>query len=254
MSRPVTLALGIVLALVVGAIGWWFIGRPAAEVEGPPAPVPAAPVIEAEPEPEDVALALPSLEDSDAFVRDLLVSMGVPAPLASALDGAELVRTFVVAVNRIAEGSSPRRQLGFLEPAGSFSVQDRDGKLYIDPAGYRRYDPVAAAAGSMDARAVARTLRQLQPLMEAAQAELGTAEPFESVLMRAIQVLLEVPILEGDIEVVDAIQRYRFADATLEALSPAQKHLVRMGPENTEAMQEQIRRVRDALATLPRGG
>lgn len=250
MSRPVTLALGIVLAIVVGALVWWGLDRPEPEV---PQPTVATPTPVVELEPEDVNVALPPLDGSDAFVRDQLIALGIPGPLVDGLQGTDLVRTFVVAVNRVADGNSPRRQLGFLEPDGYFSVVARDDKLYIDPASYRRYDPLVVALGALDSRSTAGVIRRLQPLMEAAQAELGTGEPFESVLMRAMQVLLETPALTADIEVVDAIERYRFVDAALEALAPAQKHLLRMGPANTEALQGQLRAIRGALATLPAG-
>lgn len=252
MSRPATLALGIILALIAGGMYWWSLDRGAATVAAPPAD--AVMPAEDSGDVEDLPVALPALDGSDAFIRDMLAALRLMAPLAAGLQGDELVRTFVVAVNRVADGDSPRGQLGFLDPQGSFGVAGSEDRPYLDPASYRRYDPVAAAVGGLDAVAVARTLRRLQPLLEAAQGELGTGESFDTVLTRAVQVLLEAPVLRGQVEVVDAIERYRFADAALEALAPAQKHLVRMGPDNTEIIQGQLRRVREAWSTLPQGG
>ena len=41
---------------------------------------------------------------------------------------------------------------------------------------------------------------------------------------------------------------FAFADPALEKLSPAQKHLLRMGPRNVRAIQHQLRAMAEALA------
>lgn len=252
MSRPATLALGVVLALVIGAMVWWNLDR-AAPVVAPTAPEISTPAVETA-TPADLSPALPALDGSDEFIREALAALGLEAPLAAGAQGKELVRTFVVAVNRVADGGSPRRQLGFLEPKGRFSAVTRGDQSFIDPDSYRRYDAVGAAIDALNADAAVRAFRGVQPLVEAAHAELGTGEPFEPVLMRALDVLLQAPVVTGDVELVDAIDRYRFADPTLEALPPASKHMVRMGPVNVETMQRQLRRIRDRLATTRPGG
>jgi len=40
---------------------------------------------------------------------------------------------------------------------------------------------------------------------------------------------------------------YKFADPSLEALSPLQKQLVRMGPTNTKRVQDKAKEIRGAL-------
>jgi len=40
---------------------------------------------------------------------------------------------------------------------------------------------------------------------------------------------------------------YAFRDAALESLTPAQKHLARMGPENTRVIQDKLRRIALAM-------
>lgn len=253
MSRPATLALGIIVALLIGVFIWWRLDRSTPPSEVPPAQD-TAPLVEPIETAEDVAPSLPALDGSDEYVRQMLGSLGLIAPLLDGVAGDELVRNFVVAVNRIADGRSPRRQLGFLEPDGHFAAVSRGEKLFIDPQSYRRYDPVAVAFAAVDPTAAARMLRRLRPLMDAAQAELGTGESFESVLQRALQVLLETPLPTGDVELIEAVQSYHFADPTLQALSSAQQHLLRMGPANGGAIQERLRRIRDTLTTMPVGG
>ena len=43
------------------------------------------------------------------------------------------------------------------------------------------------------------------------------------------------------------LNTYHYADPRLEALQPAQKQLLRMGPENAERVQDQLRRLATAL-------
>jgi len=60
--------------------------------------------------------------------------------------------------------------------------------------------------------------------------------------------LLATPVPPAEIEVVLADGLYRYTDPAFEALSPAQKHLVRMGAANASAVREALRRLRVIVA------
>ena len=53
--------------------------------------------------------------------------------------------------------------------------------------------------------------------------------------------LLAVPVVEGGIQVKEAVLSYWVVDDSLEDLSEAQKHLLRMGPQNTRKIQKKLR-------------
>ena len=60
--------------------------------------------------------------------------------------------------------------------------------------------------------------------------------------------LLATPTVDGPIRIVPGKgATYAFADPRLEALTPAQKHLIRMGPENQRMIQTRLREIRDEL-------
>ena len=59
---------------------------------------------------------------------------------------------------------------------------------------------------------------------------------------------LRVPTATFVAEVVLADGLYRYTDPAFEALSPAQKHLVRMGAANASAVREALRRLRVVVA------
>src|SRR5438094_562357 len=56
-----------------------------------------------------------------------------------------------------------------------------------------------------------------------------------------------VAVVEGDVELTPKVSTYAFADPALEGLSPAQKHLLRMGPKNERAIQAELRALATAL-------
>ena len=126
--------------------------------------------------------------------------------------------------------------------------------LFLDPSSYRRYDRYAQAVSSIDARGAARLYATLKPRILDAYRRMGqpTAE-FDPVLERAIVELLSVPAVQGEIELAPSGIVYAFVDPRLESMSAAQKHLLRMGPENVRAIQGKLREIADYLG-IPAAG
>jgi hypothetical protein len=70
---------------------------------------------------------------------------------------------------------------------------------------------------------------------------------FQDNVFRAIKVMLHAPVVEGEIEVEEGIVSYRMVDDHLEDLNEVQKHLIRMGPQNTQKIQAKLREMALAL-------
>ena len=66
---------------------------------------------------------------------------------------------------------------------------------------------------------------------------------FDDTLVRAMSELLETPVVDGPIGLEQKVLSYAMTDETLEALSPAQKQLVRLGPKGVQAVHDKIRQV-----------
>ncbi len=203
-------------------------------------------------EPADVeeAVKLPPLAESDSFVRERALALSKDPWLALLLEPGELVRKLVVSVANISEGMSPRKQLVHIRPEESFSALETRERVVLDPKSFERYGAPAQFFASLDARAVAGIYRVLEPLFDEAHAELGLSDRsgFKDTLSRAIEVLLAAPVVEGPIRLRAVNVNYVFEDPALEKLPPAQKHLVRMGPENTRRIQKKLRELKDAFA------
>jgi hypothetical protein len=188
------------------------------------------------------------LNDSDAVARELGAKLSPDRFVALFLKENDLIRRFVAAVDTVAGGGIPTAQLGFLKPAKKFEVRKRAGRLYLDPAGFRRFDPLAAAASSLDEARCAALYRLFAPLLQEAYRELGYPEgDFNRTLARAADEILGTPVVEGDVALVEKGMGFAFADPKLEELSEARKLLVRMGPQNLAAVQQKTRRLLDLL-------
>jgi hypothetical protein len=197
---------------------------------------------------EPDAVEVPPLDQSDGLVRELVERLSShPTVLAwLATDG--LVRNFTVSVQNIAAGRTPARHQGRLRPEAAFSVSERDGRITIDPASYRRYDTLADAVASVDAAGAAKLYATVKPRVEEAYADLGFPDTsFDEPLERAIVALLQVPVPEEEPVVVPKGVGYAYADPRLEGLTAAQKQLLRMGPRNVRLIQAKLEEIARAL-------
>ncbi len=180
-------------------------------------------------EAEGAPLAFPpvGLADSDPAVREFAAALSANPEFAKWLLTKDLIRKFVVAVDNVANGLSPKPHVDFFSPAGGFRVVRTKTGTFIDEAAYARYTPVAGVAASIDAA---------YPGVD-----------FGETLVRAMAELLEVPVVEGPIGLEQKILSYAMTDASLEALSAAQKQLLRMGPKGVRAVQGKVRELAAAL-------
>jgi hypothetical protein len=239
------------VALVAVAVGLYLSFRQKAPEPAPAAaPVAAAAPVEAAPS-TGPAPTVPADR-----LRSLLEGLSADAGWRSWLGTGDLVRRFAVAVDNLAEGESPRKPLDFLKPEKPFAAAGAPGKLVIAPASYRRFDAVGTAVASLDAPAAARAYRELHPVLEAAWRALGYPKgSLDRVVSKALKRLEQAPVREGAVALVPAARGtlYEFADRRLEDLGPVEKHLLRMGPENTRRIQAKARELRAALGLVEGG-
>ncbi len=249
--------LAFVAAAIIALAYFLFLAPPAQKprAAGTDASAPAAVVSpraaagKDEGDPAIVPLDL-DLEQSDAAVREMVGEEGVPAALKGWLQQKELVRTLVAAVDAIARGESPAPLLPFLAPAENFQVMEKDGELRLDPKGFRRFEPLVNALTAVPDKTWITWYRTLRPTLEKAFRELGYPDiPFAQRLRQAGQQLLRTPRITEHIALERKILSYAFADPELEALNPAQKLMLRLGPENAERVRRKLRTLAAQLGT-----
>lgn len=235
----------LVLAVLGGAVArWWTMRGP-----DPVPPGDAAAVATEVPLPTDT-VALPPLDQMDPFLRGLLGALSARPELARWLATEGLIRQMAAAIDRVSRGASPAGDLRVLAPETEFVVTGRGRARAIDPASYARYDGLAETLASVDPAAVARAYQTIRPRLDDAYRAMGRADSDVDVaVQRALDVLVATPVPEGPIRVVEGRgATWAFADPALEALDPAQKHLLRMGPDNAARVIDTLKRVRQQLA------
>jgi len=188
------------------------------------------------------------LNQSDSAVRELIAAAPVPGQLRAWSRQKELLRVLVAAVDNVAQGQSPAVQLAFLAPAEKFAALDKNGTPFMDPRGYRRYDALVDVFMAIPDETLLFWYRKLSPTLETAFRELGyPGITFLQRLKQAGEQLEQVPVLKADVPLEKKIVSYAFADSNLEDLTPAQKHLLRLGPRNVARIQKKLR---DFIAAL----
>jgi len=256
MQKAVLIAV-VVLAVAIIAWAMWPAGEqtapepvpveppPTPELTAPepldPTPVEAPPEVEPAPQvEEEPEVELPPLAESDPFVRERLEPLDLPEPW---VEQGDYVRRLAVVMENASRGTYPRRQLAFMAPEGAFKVVERGEAVYVDPVSYDRYDRHVEELTSIEPAQLAGLLETLDPLVETALAELGVKAPPSQLFETALEDVLAVPVLEGDVELVQPNVMYKYADPDLESLSPLQKQVLRMGPENVERLQSYLRQL-----------
>jgi DUF3014 family protein len=248
---PLWAAAALVLLLVVLGAYVWFSRRSqstpeqaSTTAEAPRASRAPTPPLGTPGEP----IELPPLGESDALVRELVRRLSAHPSVVAWLAGDGLIRSATVTVQNVATGATPIHQVQRLAPKAPFAVRGTGEELTVDPQSYERYTWIADGVASLDAQGVARLYGTLKPRVEEAYAELGSPESrFDTTLERAILVLLETPIVEGDVRLVPRGALYAYADPRLEGLAPAQKQLLRTGPRNTRVILGKLRDLALAL-------
>lgn len=201
--------------------------------------------------------ALPGLDDSDVPLRERLAALSPKAKLAGWLGIDGIIRRLVAATAIVSEGKSPKESLKFLKPDGPFAAGKKGKQYVLDMKGCARYDLLADALEAVDAESAAKLFTEYKPLFQLAYEELGgPKKDFQQTLIQAVVVLLQAPAVYGEIKLQPKLLAYTYEDPELEALAPAQKHLLRMGPRNSLKIQEKLRSFARALGTsdsqLPR--
>ncbi len=200
-------------------------------------------------EPALAVADLPPRAEMDPYVRTLFATLGTHPELLKFLATDDLVGAMATAIDRLAQGQSPARDLAVLRPAQGFAVARRSNVTGIDPATHARFGPLVAAVTAVDPAALAAAFTTIRPRLEEAYVAQGHPEGgFDEAVRKAIEVVASTPDVPADAALVPGVGGYAYADPAFERLPAAQKHLLRMGPDHARQVREAARRFGAALA------
>ena len=204
-----------------------------------PESAPESPVVVLQPPPLD-------LNDSDNQTRSLL---------AEIMPGAELwlipvdqIRKWVGFMDRIAYGKITTKYRPLEFKITPFKVLTRDGRLYVDPTNYQRFDRLIDAATTTPPEVLVRYYRYWQPLLAEAYRELGNDMPLDDRVRSALDMIITVKPIGKLAELMPPTSvMYKYADPALEEANEVSKWLWRIGPENANQLQRYVKALRAQL-------
>jgi|TARA_B110000444_G_scaffold136727_1_gene128372 hypothetical protein len=191
---------------------------------------------------------LPSLDDSDPFVRKRVSLMSSKENLHSWLATDDLLRRTASYLDGLARGVILTKIFPLSPAEGKFTTH-RDGEvIWLNAGNYERYNSTILILTSIDMKLMAQMFHFSRPLIERAFSELGyQPRQMDGIILTALEQILLAPIIVEPIRLTRESVAYKFADPELESLSPLQKQLVRSGPENTRRIQQQALLLKNAL-------
>ena len=257
----------IPLLLAAGAAGatWYFwanMDRPPIEAEViVPDPAPEeverrlGPLHPIEPLEESMAgsrelVPLPSLDDSDGYLRLELVNI-FGRKLDELLTDELLIEKFVATVDNLPRSHVAERIRPLGRLSGGFTASSEDGgdTFLMGAKNYARYEYLVSMVESVDLNGLVETYRRYYPLFQEAYVGLGYPSGyFNDRVVEVIDHLIAAPVRNEPIELARPHVLYEYSDAELEALSSGQKLMLRIGNENAERLKQTLREIRADIA------
>lgn len=231
------------------------------EVVSAPAPVPAfvelptsrepSPVVEAAPAPTVVEeiVELPVLNASDSFLTERVGGLETGVQLLTLLTSADVIRKFVVFVDNVADGNLPQMEYPVRRPPQGMAVRELDENLYeMQTVSYQRYTPLIDALAAVNPQQALAIYRVMKPLFQEAYAEIGYPNrDFDTTLVRAIDNIVNARTAQGPFQLIKPKIMYVYADSEIERMTPVEKQLLRIGPQNAEKLKLALRQYRERL-------
>lgn len=189
-----------------------------------------------------------SLDVSDAAVKAAIIEAIRSPAISRFLVSESLLQKFVINANNLANQEITLKDNLLVAPDREFGVYQQADKIWIDRASFQRYTPYVDAIESVDTDALLSAYESYKPSLTEKFAEISRpGDNLDQTLIRAIDELLNTPLVPVPIEVISETVMYKFADPKLEGLSGPQKQMVRMGPDNMRRLKVVLREVKAEL-------
>ncbi|MFL0800487.1 MAG: DUF3014 domain-containing protein [Agarilytica sp.] len=201
----------------------------------------------------------PPLNQSDEHLSTKLKTFNNGSELVNLLSKEETIRKIVRAIYGLSEGRVVREYRPITSPKGIFSAYkigqqttETEQELYrISRENDARYSPYISLFSSLNTPALITLYDFYLPTFEAAYQELGIGHgDFHSSLIKAVDVLLDAPISQDALLLIQPSVMYKFSNPSLEKLPSAHKLMLRMGAENREALKLELREFRARLVAF----
>ena len=242
------IVLGAAAAIIGGTLTWWWLSRaqPGTANPGATAATESA-VVSTRPKRQN--MDLPSLDDSDSFLRPLVAALSQHPALARLLATQGLIRNATLATVQIGEGKTPAVPMAVLRPTTRLALIGSAATGRLDPATYTRWDSNTEALVSIDPKDLAQLYVNVKVLFDQAYKDLGHPNAdFDEAIVHAIDTLADTPQVDQDMVLIRKQPGFfEHEDQTLRTLLPVQKQFLLMGPDNRRKILDWLKRLADRL-------
>ncbi len=264
--NPVAIGAAVVVAAVAVVGGYYWLhhrdATPTAPVAtvppvplAPPVPTPVTPAPAPAAPPKAIVMAPPTgeprltLDHSDRPFLDALQGIaGWRASILHLLIPHDLIRHLVATVDALGRDKVALRVMPTKPVPGQFQVTATASQTWIAVANAERYKPYVAALTGFNPEQSAQVYHRFAYLFQDAYRKLGYPDRrFQDRLVQVLGEMIDAPAPQPPVAVQTSSAMFRYADPDLEALTAGQKILVRMGPENEQAVKKWLRAFRTAV-------
>ena len=284
----------VILLVIAIAVAWQFTGNkplpvvvenptPAVVIEPEPEKVVSIPepIVEIdEPEVEiveevvPVENPLPSLDESDEWLKIKLPEITWRKELLTLIIDDDMIRRFVVFTDNFSQGIVAYEHSPFILPQIKFApetdsvsfqetVQNQEstqsafqGKQNVwqwNESSSKRFSLYVDLLRSMDSESLVQWYLELKPLINQAYSELGYEDDFTNTLQDAITRVLDMELPKSSMELIQPSVMYKYANPQLEALPDTDKLLLRLGKDNLLVMKSVLLELHEKLAQQKNG-
>ena len=263
----------ILLVVIVIGIAWQYTGSKPVEVQPePPAMILLEPEVIEEITVTEVVIPdvviieeiievienpLPTLDNSDDWLKIKLPEITWRKELLSLVIDEDMIRRFVVFTDNFAQGIIAYEHSPFVLPNPKFSpkqeIQTSPELWQWNEDATQRFSLYVDLLRSMDSEKLVQWYVEIKPLIDEAYGELGYEDDFTKTLQDAIIRVLDMELPTSSMNLTRPSVMYKFADPQLEALPQSNKLLLRLGKENLLVIKSVLLEFHEELAQQENG-
>ena len=256
VNKPIVGVAALIFVLAAGGV-YYLRSRNAPPPAAPGAPASSAPAatepaiahpLPGAPGSGSSSAPLPDLANSDPPLHDALAQLAGADAVKAYLVPEDVIRRIVVTIDnlprqKIAVDKRPTTAIG-----GTFAATGDELHATLNQQNFERYKPLVAVISKLDMQQVGAVYIRFYPLFQQSYQNLGYPNGyFNDRLVEVIDAMLATPEPKGPIQLVRPNVMYTYADPALEARPAGQKLLIRMGPENAQAVKAKLTELRAAI-------
>ena len=183
---------------------------------------------------------LPSLDESDNWLKEKLPSLTWRHELLKLVIDDNMVRRFVVFTDNFSQGILTYKHSPLTLPNSSFSAietqnfdESNQQEWLWDKSSERRFSLYIDLIKSTDSESLINWYLEIKPLIDEAYSELGYPDDkFTDTLQSAITRVLDADSPKSPLKIIRPSVMYKYQDPAIEALDDVDKLLLRLGKEN----------------------